>query len=176
MAIYRLGERVPSIDDSAFVADTAAVIGDVRLAADTSVWFGTVLRGDTEPIVIGEGTNVQDGAVLHTERDRPLRVAAHVTIGHQVVLHGCTIGDYSLIGIQAVVLDGAVIGRQCLVGAGAIVTAGTVVPDRSLVLGAPAKVVRELSEAELTRLRGNIEFYADQRRPQYLRELVRLDR
>lgn len=176
MAIYRLGERVPSIDDSAFVADTAAVIGDVRLAADTSVWFSAVLRGDTEPIVIGEGTNVQDGAVLHTERDRPLQVAAHVTIGHQVVLHGCTIGDYSLIGIQAVVLDGAVIGRQCLVGAGAIVTAGTVVPDRSLVLGAPAKVVRELSEAELTRLRGNIAFYADQRRPQYLRELVRLER
>lgn len=163
MAIYRLGDRVPSIDDSAFVADTAAVIG-------------AVLRGGTEPIVIGEGTNVQDGAVLHTERDRPLQVAAHVTIGHQVVLHGCTIGDYSLIGIQAVVLDGAVIGRQCLVGAGAIVTAGTVVPDRSLMLGAPAKVVRELSEVELKRLRGNIEFYADQRRPQYLRELVRLER
>ncbi|MXN77355.1 gamma carbonic anhydrase family protein [Burkholderia sp. 4701] len=175
MAIYRLGERVPAIHASAFVAESASIIGDVRLGADSSVWFGAIVRGDTEPIVVGAGTNVQDGAVLHTDAGCPLTIAEHVTVGHQAVLHGCTIGEGSLIGIQAVVLDGAVIGRQCLVGAGAIVTAGKVFPERSLILGAPAKVVRVPTDEDVARLRTNIGFYAEVRRPMYQRALHRID-
>ncbi|MGZ2747305.1 gamma carbonic anhydrase family protein [Burkholderia stagnalis] len=175
MAIYRLGERVPTIHASAFVAETASIVGDVRLGADSSVWFGAIVRGDTEPIVVGAGTNIQDGAVLHTESGCPLTIAGHVTVGHQAVLHGCTIGEGSLIGIQAVVLDGAVIGRQCLVGAGAVVTAGKVFPERSLILGAPAKVVRVLTDEDVARLRTNIGFYAEVRRPMYQRALHRID-
>ncbi|KVN29670.1 gamma carbonic anhydrase family protein [Burkholderia pyrrocinia] len=175
MAIYRLGERVPTIHASAFVAESASIVGDVRLGADSSVWFGAIVRGDTEPIVVGAGTNIQDGAVLHTESGCPLTIAEHVTVGHQAVLHGCTIGEGSLVGIQAVVLDGAVIGRQCLVGAGAVVTAGKVFPERSLILGAPAKVVRVLTDEDVARLRTNIGFYAEVRRPMYQRALHRID-
>ncbi|RQR58615.1 gamma carbonic anhydrase family protein [Burkholderia sp. Bp9126] len=175
MAIYRLGERVPAIHASAFVAESASIIGDVRLGAESSVWFGAIVRGDTEPIVVGAGTNIQDGAVLHTDAGYPLTIAEHVTVGHQAVLHGCTIGEGSLIGIQAVVLDGAVIGRQCLVGAGAIVTAGKVFPERSLILGAPARVVRVLTDEDVARLRTNIGFYAEVRRPMYQRALQRID-
>ncbi len=175
MAIYRLGERVPTIHASAFVAESASIVGDVRLGADSSVWFGAIVRGDTEPIVVGAGTNIQDGAVLHTESGCPLTIAEHVTVGHQAVLHGCTIGEGSLVGIQAVVLDGAVIGRQCLVGAGAVVTAGKVFPERSLILGAPARVVRVLTDEDVARLRTNIGFYAEVRRPMYQRALHRID-
>lgn len=175
MALYQLGDQTPVVHASAFVADSAAVIGDVRLAADTSVWFGATLRGDTEPISVGEGSNIQDGAVLHTEAGRSLTVAASVTVGHQAVLHGCAIGEGSLIGIQAVVLDGAVIGRQSLVAAGAIVTAGKVFPERALILGSPAKVVRLLSDDEIARVQKNILFYAIQRRQKYRDLLCRID-
>lgn len=153
MAVYRLGERVPQVDASAFVADTARVIGSVTLAADTSVWFGAVVRGDVDHITLGRGTNVQDGAVLHVDAGVPLVVGDNVTIGHQAVLHGCTVGDGSLIGIQAVVLNGARIGRSCIVAAGAVVTEGKEFPDNSLILGAPAKVVRTFGDDEVARLR-----------------------
>jgi carbonic anhydrase/acetyltransferase-like protein (isoleucine patch superfamily) len=153
MPIYRLGGHAPQIHPDAYVADSALLIGQVLLAAQASVWFGAVLRGDNEPISIGAGSNVQDGAVLHTDPGFPLVVEAGVSIGHQAMLHGCTIGAGSLIGIQAVVLNGAVIGSDCLVGAGAIVTERKTFPERSLILGAPAKVVRTLSDEDLARSR-----------------------
>jgi carbonic anhydrase/acetyltransferase-like protein (isoleucine patch superfamily) len=153
VSIFQLGDYTPTVHDSAFVADNAAVIGQVVLEENTSVWFSATLRGDNEPIVIQAGSNVQEGAVLHTDPGCPLTVEQNVTIGHQAMLHGCTIGEGSLIGIQAVVLNRAVIGRNCLVGAGAVVTEGKVFPDNSLILGAPAKVVRELTEEDIARLR-----------------------
>ena len=152
MAIYQLGEHAPEIDPSAFVADTATLVGRVRLAANASVWFGTTLRGDNEPITIGENSNVQEGTVMHTDPGYPLDIGKNVTIGHQAMLHGCTVGDGSLIGIQAVVLNGARIGKGCLVGAGALVTEGKQFPDHSLILGSPAKVVRTLTQEDLLRL------------------------
>ncbi|MET0210441.1 MAG: gamma carbonic anhydrase family protein [Burkholderiaceae bacterium] len=159
MAIYQLGEHAPEIDPSAFVADTATLVGRVRLAANASVWFGTTLRGDNEPITIGENSNVQEGTVMHTDPGYPLEIGKNVTIGHQAMLHGCTVGDGSLIGIQAVVLNGARIGKGCLVGAGALVTEGKEFPDHSLILGSPAKVVRTLTQEDLLRLEGNAANY-----------------
>jgi carbonic anhydrase/acetyltransferase-like protein (isoleucine patch superfamily) len=152
MAIYSYGEHVPRIHETVYVADTATLIGRVTLGRDSSVWSQTVLRADNEPIEIGEGSNVQEGAVLHNDPGYPLVVGAGVTVGHQAMLHGCTIGDGSLIGIQAVVLNGAVIGRHCLVAAGAIVTEGKVFPDKSLILGAPANVIRQLTDADVAGL------------------------
>lgn len=152
MAIYSLGEHVPRIHETAYVAETATVIGRVTLGRDSSVWSQTVLRADNEPIEIGECSNVQEGAVLHNDPGFPLVVGAGVTVGHQAMLHGCTVGDGSLIGIQAVVLNGAVIGRHCLVAAGAVVTEGKVFPDNSLILGAPAKAVRQLTDADIAKL------------------------
>ena len=153
MAIYQLGDDVPRIAPSAWVADSAQVIGRVELGEGASVWYGAVLRGDNEWITIGARSNVQDGSVLHTDMGWPLTLGEDVTIGHQVMLHGCTVGDGSLIGIQAIVLNGARIGRNCLVGAGAVVTEGKEFPDNSLIVGAPAKVVRELSPEQLARLK-----------------------
>ncbi len=173
MTRYRLGNKTPQIDESAYVAAEAVVIGDVRMAADTSVWACAVLRGDNEPIVLGEGTNVQEGAVLHTDPGCPLTLGRNVTVGHQAMLHGCTVGDGSLIGIQAVVLNNAVIGRECLVGAGAVVTEGKVFPDRSLILGAPAKVVRTLSDEDVANLRRNAANYVE-RRALFKSELIEL--
>jgi carbonic anhydrase/acetyltransferase-like protein (isoleucine patch superfamily) len=135
------------------------VIGQVVLAARASVWFGAILRGDNEPIHIGESSNVQESAVLHTDPGFPLRVAANVTIGHQAMLHGCTIGEGSLVGIQSVVLNGAVIGKSCLIGACALITERKVFPDRTLILGSPAKVVRELTDEEVARLQRSAEDY-----------------
>jgi len=163
MTRYRLGDKTPAIDESAYVAIEAAVIGNVQLAPDTSVWAGAVLRGDNEPIVVGEGSNVQEGSVMHTDPGCPLTVGKGVTIGHQAMLHGCTVGDGSLIGIQAVVLNRAVIGRECLVGAGAVVTEGKVFPDRSLILGAPAKVVRTLTDDDVQAMRRNAQNYVKRR-------------
>lgn len=159
MAIYQFGDWRPELAADAYVAPSAQVMGRVRLAARSSVWFGAVLRGDNEPIDIGEGSNVQDGAVLHTDPGFPLTVGAGVTIGHQVMLHGCHIGDGSLIGIQAVVLNGARIGRNSLVGAGALVTEGKTFPEGVLILGSPAKVVRELDDQAIARLRLNAQVY-----------------
>jgi carbonic anhydrase/acetyltransferase-like protein (isoleucine patch superfamily) len=152
MPTYRLDDSTPDITAAAYIAPNATLIGRVELAEGTTVWFNAVLRGDNEPIRIGARSNVQEGAVLHTDPGCPLTVGADVTIGHQAMLHGCTVGDGSLIGIQAVVLNRAVIGRHCLVGAGAIVTEGKTFPDRSLILGAPAKVVRTLGDDEVARL------------------------
>jgi carbonic anhydrase/acetyltransferase-like protein (isoleucine patch superfamily) len=159
MAVYQLGDDVPQIADSAYVAQEATVVGRVHLGEHASVWPGAVIRADNDDIVVGEGSNVQEGAVLHTDPGLKLVLGDYVTVGHQAMLHGCTIGDGALIGIQAVVLNRAVIGKDCLVGAGAIVTEGKVFPDRSLILGAPAKVVRELSDEDVARMRKGAESY-----------------
>jgi len=159
MAIYQLGESVPEIDPSAFVADTATLVGKVTLKANASVWFGATLRGDNERITIGAGSNVQEGTVMHTDPGFPLDIGSDVTIGHQAMLHGCTVGDGALIGIGAVILNGARIGKGCLVGAGALVTEGKTFPDGSLILGSPAKVVRQLTQEELLRLEASAASY-----------------
>jgi carbonic anhydrase/acetyltransferase-like protein (isoleucine patch superfamily) len=164
MPLYRLGDRIPSIHPSAWVAESAELIGRVTLAEEASVWFGAVLRGDHEAIMIGRGSNVQEGTVMHTDIGYRLVVGEHVTVGHQAMLHGCTIGDGSLIGIQAVVLNGARIGRNCLIGAGAVVTEGKEIPDGSLVLGTPAKVIRELGPDQLTHLVLSAKHYAEHAR------------
>jgi len=148
MAVYKLGDISPTIAQSAYVAPTASVIGNAVLADYSSVWFGATLRGDNECISIGVNSNVQDGVVLHTDPGFPLRVGGNVSIGHQAMLHGCTVGEGSLIGIQAVVLNAAIIGKGCLVGAGAVITERKVFADGTLILGAPAKVVRELTAEE----------------------------
>lgn len=161
MAIYEYDGHSPDIHHSVYVAEDATVIGKVALGEGASVWPQAVLRGDNELIAIGAGSNVQEGAVLHTDLGYPLQVGSGVTIGHQVMLHGCTIGDGSLIGIQSVVLNGAVIGKNCLVGAGSVVTEGKVFPDNSLILGVPAKVVRELSEEAIRQLGENAVDYVE---------------
>jgi carbonic anhydrase/acetyltransferase-like protein (isoleucine patch superfamily) len=148
MTVYKLAEEAPLIAASAYVAPNAVVIGKVILAERATVWFGATLRGDNETISIGAGSNVQDSAVMHTDPGFPLAVGADVSIGHQAMLHGCTVGEGTLIGIQAIVLNGAVIGKGCLVGAGALITERKVFPDGSLIIGAPAKVVRQLSAEE----------------------------
>lgn len=160
MAIYQLGDDAPRIAPSAWVADSARVIGKVELADDASVWFGSVLRGDTGWLRVGRASNVQDGAVLHTDAGIELVLGEQVTVGHQAMLHGCTIGDGSLIGIQAVVLNGARIGRHCLVGAGALVTEGKEFPDGSLIMGSPARVVRALTPEQISRLEWSAKHYA----------------
>ena len=164
MAIYELGEHKPDIADSAWVADSAQVIGRVTLAEDCSVWFNAVLRGDSDTLTIGRGTNIQDGAVLHADTGSPLRLGENVTVGHQVMLHGCTVGENSLIGIAAVVLNGAKIGKNSLVGAGALVTEGKEFPDGVLIVGSPAKVVRELSPAQIEGLKASARHYIDNSR------------
>ena len=161
MAIYQLGEHAPEIDASAFVADSANLIGKVTVEANASVWFGVTIRGDNERITIGENSNVQEGTVMHTDMGYPLTLGKGVTVGHQAMLHGCTVGDGSLIGIQAVILNGAKIGKGCLVGAGALVTEGKEFPDHSLILGTPAKVVRTLTQEDLLRLQGNAANYVE---------------
>jgi carbonic anhydrase/acetyltransferase-like protein (isoleucine patch superfamily) len=171
MGIYQLGSAAPDIDCSAWVAAEAVVIGSVQLGADVSVWPQATLRGDNEPIVIGPGSNVQEGAVLHTDMGCPLVVGANVTIGHLAMLHGCTIDDGALIGIQATVLNNAHIGRDSLVGAGALVTEGKRFPARSLILGSPAKAVRELSDDEIARMHLNTHSYVE--KTQLYRELLK---
>jgi carbonic anhydrase/acetyltransferase-like protein (isoleucine patch superfamily) len=161
MAIYQLGEHAPEIDASAYVADSANLIGKVTVEAKASIWDGVTIRGDNERITIGENSNVQEGTVMHTDMGYPLTLGKGVTVGHQAMLHGCTVGDGSLIGIQAVVLNGAKIGKGCLVGAGALVTEGKEFPDHSLILGTPAKVVRTLTEEDLLRLQGNAASYVE---------------
>ena len=150
MNVYDLGDVAPILpaEDEYWIAPNAVVLGSVILKKNASIWFGAVLRGDNDPIIVGENSNVQDGSVLHTDTGSPLTIGANVTVGHKVMLHGCTIGDNTLVGIGSVVLNGAVIGRNCLIGAGALVTEGKVIPDNSMVLGSPGKVVREVSEAQ----------------------------
>lgn len=152
MPLYQLGDDAPTIHPSAYVVDEATLIGRVTLAEDTSVWFNVTIRADNAPITIGHGSNIQEGCVLHTDPGYALSIGRNVTVGHQAMLHGCEIGDGSLIGIQAVVLNGAKIGKHCLVGAGALVTEGKTFPDNSLIIGSPAKVARALSDEEIARL------------------------
>lgn len=173
MAIYQIGELSPQVDDTAFVADSANVIGKVHLAAHSSVWFDVTIRGDNELISIGENSNVQESAVLHTDMGFPMSIGKNVTIGHQAMLHGCTVEDGALIGIQAVVLNGAVIGKNCLVGAGALVTEGKHFPDNSLIIGSPAKVARSLTELEISHMHQNTANYV-QRAQLFKTKLVRL--
>jgi len=144
--LYKLGEDQPITEEDYYVAENATVLGKVKLCKDSSVWFGVILRGDTELITIGERSNVQDGSVLHTDIGFPLDIGKDVTVGHKVMLHGCTIGDGSLIGINSVVLNGAKIGKGCLIGANTLVTEGTEIPDGSLVMGSPGRVKGELNE------------------------------
>ena len=173
MALYQLGDDAPQIPESAYVTDEATVIGKVTLGERTSVWPGATIRGDNEPIQIGRDVNIQDGAVLHVDPGCPLTIGDFASIGHQAMLHGCTIGAGSLIGIQAVVMNKAVIGKDCLVGAGAIVTEGKVFPDRTLILGAPAKVVRELTDKDVKFLRENAGYYVE-RQVMYKAKLKRI--
>jgi len=158
--LYRLGERIPELrGEQHFIAGNASVIGSVILENNVSVWFNAVLRGDNEPIHIGANSNIQDGAVLHTDPGAPLTVAANVTVGHQATLHGCTIGEGSLIGIKAVILNHSVIGKNCLIGANTLITEGKIIPDNSLVVGSPGKVLRALTEAEIAALQANSSHY-----------------
>ncbi len=161
MAIYELDGVAPRMAESAWVADSAQVMGNVVLAEDSSVWFGATLRGDTETITVGRGSNVQDGSVMHADIGYPLTLGDHVTIGHMVMLHGCTIGDESLIGIGATVLNGAVIGKNCLVGAGSLVTEGKTFPDGSMIMGTPAKVVKTLTPEQIEGLRRSAQHYVE---------------
>jgi carbonic anhydrase/acetyltransferase-like protein (isoleucine patch superfamily) len=161
VAIYELGEAAPRIAPTAWVADSAQVIGRVDLADGANVWFGAVLRGDNEWMTVGARSNVQDGSVLHSDLGFPLTLGEDVTVGHMVMLHGCTVGDGSLIGIRAVVLNGARIGRNCLVGAGSVVTEGKAFPDNSVIIGSPAKAVRELTPEQIERVRHAATHYVD---------------
>ena len=159
---YSLGDRTPVLEgDNHFIADGARVIGHVRLEANSSVWFNCVLRGDTEWITIGAGSNVQDGSLLHADPGYPLTVGRQVTVGHKVMLHGCTIGDNSLIGIGSTVLNGAVIGENCIVGANALITENKTFPAGSLIIGAPARVARELSDDEIASIGEAADHYVD---------------
>lgn len=159
MTLYALGTRHPQIDPQSWVAANAIVIGDVRLERHASIWWGTTVRGDNDPIVIGEGSNIQDHCVLHTDEGVPLTIGREVTVGHLVMLHGCTIGDGALIGIGSVILNRAVIGRGCLIGANTLIPEGKVIPDHSLVMGSPGKIVRQLGDDEVARLRLSAEHY-----------------
>ncbi len=154
MALYKLGDRHPSLARDVWIAPNATIIGDVRLGDNASIWWNAVLRGDNDTITIGANSNIQDGSVLHVDEGVPLTVGDHVTIGHLVMLHGCTVGDESLIGIKSVILNKAVIGRHCIIGANSLIAEGKVIPERSLVMGSPGKVVRQLTDEEVARLRG----------------------
>ena len=161
MPIYEVDGKRPVIDDSVYIADGGTVIGDVTLAKEVTVWSGAVLRADNDTIEVGVGTNIQEGAVLHADPGYPLKVGSNVTVGHQAMLHGCSIEDGVLIGIQAVVLNGAVIGKNSLVGAGALVTENKEFPDGSLIVGSPAKAVRELDEKTIANLTRSSKHYVD---------------
>lgn len=154
MTLYALGDAIPQTagPDTYWIAPGAHVIGDVRLGRDVGIWFGAVLRGDREPITIGDGSNLQEHVMVHADPGFPATIGAGVTVGHRAIVHGCTIGDGSLIGMGATILNGAKIGKNCLIGAGALVTEGKEIPDGSLVMGAPAKVVRALSDEALAGL------------------------
>ena len=164
MSIYALGDKVPRFGEGSWIAHNATVIGAVEAGRNVSIWFNAVLRGDNDPISIGDGTNIQDGAILHNDDGVPLTIGANVTIGHMVMLHGCIIGDGSLIGINAVVLNKAVIGKNCIIGANALIPEGKVIPDRSLVVGSPGRVIRELSEKDVEHLKWNASHYVDNAR------------
>lgn len=161
MTLYALDQISPTVADSAWIARCCHVIGKVTVADRASVWFCTTIRGDNEMITLGEGSNVQENCVLHTDMGFPLTIGAGCTVGHKAMLHGCTIGENSLIGMGAVVLNGAVIGRDCLIGAGALIPEGKVIPDGSLVMGMPGKVIRALDAEAIERLRASARHYQE---------------
>jgi len=169
--LHSLGGRAPQLQgEGHFIAANASVIGSVILHHQSSVWFNVVIRGDNETMVIGENTNIQDGSVLHTDAGVPFALGRGVTVGHQAMLHGCVVGDNSLIGIQAVVLNRAVIGSNCLIGSRALITEGKIIPDGSVVIGSPGKIVRQITPEEIVWMKGNAEHYVENAR-RYLREL-----
>ncbi len=174
MPLYALADRTPELRGSAWVAENATVIGSVIIEDGASVWFNTVVRGDNDLITIGRYSNVQDSAVLHTDAGIRLNIGEYVVVGHQAMLHGCSIGEGSLIGIQAIILNNALIGRECLIGAGALIPEGKVIPDRSLVVGSPGKVVRQITDEEVARIRLSCEQYAERAR-RYRESLRRVD-
>lgn len=161
MPLYRLGDKAPVLPaaDRFWLAPDAQVIGDVHLGEDVGIWFGAVLRGDNDPIVIGAGTNVQDGVMVHTDPGKGVTIGDGCTIGHHAIIHGCTIGNNSLVGMGATVLNGARIGANCLVGANALITEGKIFPDNSVIVGSPARVIRELDAAAIAGLRLSAENY-----------------
>lgn len=164
MTLYALGEDRPQFGPDGWIADNATVIGRVRAGARVSIWFNAVLRGDNDPITIGDDTNVQDGSVLHTDKGVPLTIGNGVTIGHMAMLHGCTVGDGSLIGIGAVLLNRCVIGEHCIIGAKALIPEGKVIPPRSLVVGAPGRIIRTLTDEEVEMLKTNATSYVEHAR------------
>ena len=164
MAVYQLDTLTPRIADTAWVADSAQVIGNVELAEGASVWFGVIMRGDNEPLRIGRNSNVQDGSMIHSDPGFPVTLGENVTIGHHVMLHGCSIGDGTLIGIKSVVMNGAKIGKNCLVGAGSLVTEGKEFPDGSMIMGTPAKVVRPLTPEQILGLKHIAAHYVENAR------------
>lgn len=172
MSVYNLGNVTPELpnDDEYWIAPTAAVMGNVILKKNASVWWGATLRGDNDPIIVGENSNIQDGSVCHTDHGAPLTIGKDVTVGHLVMLHGCTIGDGSLIGIGSIVLNGAKIGKNCLIGANSLIPEGKEIPDNSLVMGAPGKVVRELSPEHAARIAMGAAHYVENWK-RYRREL-----
>jgi carbonic anhydrase/acetyltransferase-like protein (isoleucine patch superfamily) len=174
MAIYRLGDDVPCVPGTAYIAETATVIGKVILGEHVSVWPGAVIRGDNDRIVIGDGSNVQDNAVLHVDPGFPLTIGRNVTVGHQAMLHGCTLGDGCLIGIQAVIMNGAVIGTDCLIGAGALIAEGKIFSEKKLIVGAPARVVRDLGDDEIEKMRRAAPGYV-KRQETYKAKLKRIE-
>ena len=161
MAIYELDGIAPVVSESTWVADSAEVIGNVHFGENTSVWFGVIIRADNEPMMIGAGTNIQESAVLHSDAGKPLTLGENVTIGHKAMLHGCTVGDGSLIGIGAVILNGAKIGKNCLVGAGALVTEGKEFPDGMLIVGSPALAKRKMSPEAIASVQGAARHYIE---------------
>lgn len=163
MAIFSIADKIPNVDGSAYVDETATVTANVTLAKDTSVWPGASLRGDEDAIFVGEGTNVQDCAVLHTDIGKPCRVGRGVTVGHSAILHGCTVGDNSLIGMGAVILNGSVIGAESLVGAGTLITENKTFPDGVLIIGRPGRILRELTDEEKAAIRANARRYIEQK-------------
>ena len=163
MAIFSIADKIPEVDGSAYVDETATVTANVTLAKDTSVWPGASLRGDEDAIFVGEGTNIQDCAVLHTDIGKPCRVGRGVTVGHSAILHGCTVGDNSLIGMGAVILNGSVIGAESLVGAGTLITENKTFPDGVLIIGRPGRILRELTDEEKAAIRANARRYIEQK-------------
>lgn len=161
MPLYAIDDLVPSIDATAWVAPSADLVGDVRLGARASVWFGAIIRADNTPIILGDESNFQDGAVGHSDPGAPLTIGARVTVGHQAILHGCTVEDEALVGMGARILNGAIIGAQCIVGAGALVTEGKTFEPRSLIVGSPARAIRQLGEEHLAILRLSAAHYAE---------------
>lgn len=176
MALYAFDNISPTLPTSGnyWVAENAAVMGNITLKENASVWFGATLRGDNDPIIIGENSNVQDGSVLHTDYGCPLTIGKDVTIGHMVMLHGCTIGDESLIGIGATVMNLAVIGKNCIIGAHALIPEGKIIPDGSLVMGAPGKIIKELSDTQRVMIKASAKVYVDNWK-RFKSGLVRVD-